>query len=166
MSSIPNVSSIFRDLSHLHSSIGISKQPNISTYSLEPQVTPSRPAHEDLYTYKQKRHNELMAKLKNSYEEHQHIVGGLGMVNTNSHTGWARTDVYNGSSYDNSSSIPQQNSYSSTNSVSYVRPSDSDFVMPKIKYRHIEDQNQSSAQSNRTQVQNTNDQPEFEQLQK
>lgn len=107
-----------------------------------------------------------MAKLKNSYEEHQNIVGGLGMASTNSHTGWARGDIYNASSYDNSPSIPQQNSYTSTNSVLSMRPAGSGFVMPKIKYRHIEDQNQSNTQTNRMQAQSTKDQPEFEQLQK
>jgi hypothetical protein len=31
-----------------------------------------------MYDYKQKRHNELMARLKNSKEECQVLVGGFG----------------------------------------------------------------------------------------
>ena len=93
-----------------------------------------------------------MSKLKNSYEEHQQIVGGLGAGNNNSsHSGWAPRDVYNRSNHDNSLSFHQQNSYNQTNSGISVRPS-SGFVMPKIKYRHIEDQNPSNLQNTTSRV--------------
>lgn len=57
MSIVPNVSSVFRDLSHISASsefLGRSQQQ--PSYSLEPQPVQETTSLEGLYSYKQKRH--------------------------------------------------------------------------------------------------------------
>lgn len=134
-SSIPNVSSIYRDLSHLYSNtshLGPSQGPQ--DYSLENRNKISQPTcFEDMYAYKQQRHNELMARLRNSCEEHRSIVGGTQTITGDS-------GGYNG----HYQSPYQPMSYNSSGPSSMGQPRTSKFVMPKIRYRHIEDQVQPS----------------------
>jgi hypothetical protein len=89
-----------------------------------------------MYLYKQEKHNELMAKLQNSYGEH-HMGGGLGQGRSFSHQHCYRpnrTAQGIGNNYNRLHECP----FSTTKELSHARTTH--FIMPKIRYRHIEDQ--------------------------
>ena len=76
MSTIPNVSAIYRNLTHLNENVcgpSTESQQYIPNYSLENRNSSDRNGFEELYSYKQKRHNELMNKLKSSCEENKKL---------------------------------------------------------------------------------------------
>lgn len=90
MSTLPNVSSIYRDLSHLYETSGhISATQQIPSYSLEsPTIQLSKinnmnSSYEDMYAYKLKRHNELMSRFKNSVNEQQNLISCLNVNGMN-----------------------------------------------------------------------------------
>ena len=84
-----------------------------------------------MYAYKQKRHNELMNKLQKSYEENRNLLKAGG---NDAHERLMETHLHNNFGEKSSNYHERwQNSQSSTGSYR------SGFVMPKIKYRHIED---------------------------
>ena len=71
-------------------------------------------AFQDMYDYKQKRHNELMARLKNSKEECQGLVGGFGY-----NIGATDTVVRNNQYHDKYSTINNTNNIYPQNPIHY-----------------------------------------------
>lgn len=102
-----------------------------------------------------------MARLKNSCEEHQELVGvlggNLGAGYGGSTSGWDRKDNYATNRSYQTQNYNQGNTYGNSNQNSYLsmsmsannnsnsnmntsnRLQSSGYVIPKIKYRHIED---------------------------
>ena len=82
-----------------------------------------------MYSYKQRRHNELMSKLQNSYEENKNI---LKMGGNDLHGKLMETHFH--SKFSNSNNNTSKQWLDEKQSLGSTR---NGFVMPRIKYRHL-----------------------------